>query len=163
MDAVDVDILEALESNPKLGLDELAVQTGVDKAEVQARITSLEKSGVIRKYKTVIDWDKTGVEYVYAVIELKINLERDKGYEGIAKRIAGFEEVRSVRLMSGGYDLSITVRGKSMRDVAFFVAEKISTLEQVVSTATHFVLKTYKEDGVTLYPQEQVKRLAVSP
>jgi len=163
MDAVDVDILEALESNPKLGPDELAVQTGVNKSEVQARIISLEKRGVIRKYKTVIDWDKTGVEYVHAAIELKINLERDKGYDVIAKRISGFDEVRSVRLMSGGYDLSIIVRGKSMREVAFFVAEKISTLDQVVSTATHFVLKTYKEDGVNLYPQEQVKRLAFSP
>jgi len=163
MDAVDVDILEALESNPKLGLDELAVQTGAGKIEVQARITSLEKCGIIRKYKTVIDWDKAGVEYVHAVIELKINLERDKGYDVIAKRLSGFEEVRSVRLMSGGYDLSITVRGKSMREVAFFVAEKISTLEQVVSTATHFVLKAYKEDGILLYPQDQIKRLSVSP
>lgn len=162
MDSVDVDILEALENNPKLGFDELAVQTGVDKAEVQARITSLEKRGVIRKYKTIINWDTTGVEYVYAVIELKVNLERDRGYDEIAKRIAGFEEVRSIRLMSGGYDLSITVRGKSMHDVAYFVADKISTLEAVVSTATHFVLKTYKEDGVVLHPQEPAKRLPVS-
>ncbi len=162
MDSVDVDILEALENNPKLGLDDLAVQTGVDKAEVQTRIASLEKRGVIRKYKTIINWDTTGVEYVYAVIELKVNLERDRGYDEIAKRIAGFEEVRSIRLMSGGYDLSITVRGKSMHDVAYFVADKISTLEAVVSTATHFVLKTYKEDGVVLHPQEPAKRLPVS-
>jgi DNA-binding Lrp family transcriptional regulator len=96
------------------------------------------------------------------VIELKVTLERSQGYQAIAERIYKFPEVRSVRLLSGDYDISLTVRGKSMKDVAFFVAEKIATLDQVKSTSTHFVLKTYKENGVILYEPETIKRLPVS-
>lgn len=157
------EILEILESNPKITPEEIAAMTGTTKAEVASRIKEMEKKGIIRKYKTVIDWEKAGEEYVYAIIELKVALRSRTGYDAIAERIARFPEVRSVRLISGDHDLSLTVRGKSMKDVAFFVAEKIATLEQVQGTVTHFVLRAYKEDGDVLFEKERSERLAVSP
>ncbi len=157
------EILEIIEQDPKIDPAEIARLIGQSETEVRSRIKELEDSGIIRKYKAVIDWDKVGEEYLYAIIELKITLGDRSGYDEIARRIANFNEVRSVRLISGDHDLSLTVRGHSMKDVAFFVAEKISTLDQVQSTVTHFVLKTYKEDGVTLFEKEKSKRLAITP
>ena len=157
------EILEILESNPKIEPGEIATMIGITEAQVASRIKQLEKKGIIRKYKTVIDWEKAGEEYVYAIIEIKVTLRSRTGYDAIAERIAKFPEVRSVRLISGGHDLSLTVRGRSMKDVAFFVAEKIATLEQVQGTVTHFVLRTYKEDGDVLFEKERSERLAVSP
>ncbi|NIA03302.1 MAG: winged helix-turn-helix transcriptional regulator [Nitrospirae bacterium] len=156
------EILEIIEQDPKKDPAEIALLTGYSEDEVRSRIKELEDNGIIRKYKAVIDWDKVGEEYIYAVIELKINLGDRTGYDTIAQRIASFNEVRSIRLISGDHDLSLTVRGHSMKDVAFFVAEKISTLDQVQNTVTHFVLKTYKEDGVTLFEKDKSKRLAIS-
>jgi DNA-binding Lrp family transcriptional regulator len=157
------EILEILESNPKIGPKEIATMVGITEKEAASKIKEMEKKGIIRKYKTVIDWEKAGEEYVYAIIELKVALRERTGYDSIAERIAKFPEVRSVRLISGDHDLSLTVRGKSMKDVAFFVAEKISTLEQVQGTVTHFVLRTYKEDGDVLFEKERSERLAISP
>lgn len=157
------EILEILESDPRIGPKEIATMVGITEAQAASKIKELEKKGIIRKYKTVIDWEKAGEEYVYAIIELKVALRERTGYDSIAERIAKFPEVRSVRLISGDHDLSLTVRGKSMKDVAFFVAEKIATLEQVQGTVTHFVLRTYKEDGDVLFEKERSERLAVSP
>lgn len=157
------EILEILESNPRIGPKEIATMVGITEKEAASKIKEMEKNGIIRKYKTVIDWEKAGEEYVYAIIELKVALRERTGYDAIAERIAKFPEVRSVRLISGDHDLSLTVRGKSMKDVAFFVAEKIATLEQVQGTVTHFVLRTYKEDGDVLFEKERSERLAVSP
>ena len=157
------EILEIIEQDPKIDPAEIARLIGQSETEVRSRIKELEDSGIIRKYKAVIDWDKVGEEYLYAIIELKITLDDRSGYDEIARRIANFNEVRSVRLISGDHDFSLTVRGHSMKEVAFFVAEKISTLDQVQSTVTHFVLKTYKEDGVTLFEKEKSKRLAITP
>jgi DNA-binding Lrp family transcriptional regulator len=157
------EILEILESNPKITPGEIAALTGMKEAEIASTIKEMEKKGIIRKYKTVIDWEKVGEEYVYAIIELKVALRSRTGYDATAERIAKFPEVRSVRLISGDHDLSLTVRGKSMKDVAFFVAEKIATLEQVQVTVTHFVLRAYKEDGDVLFEKERSERLAVSP
>jgi len=157
------EILEILESNPRIEPGEIATMIGITEAQVASKIKQLEKKGIIRKYKTVIDWEKAGEEYVYAMIEIKVALRSRTGYDAIAERIAKFPEVRSVRLISGGHDLSLTVRGRSMKDVAFFVAEKIATLEQVQGTVTHFVLRTYKEDGDVLFEKERSERLAVSP
>ena len=157
------EILEILENNPRIGTREIVTMIGITEAQVASKIKQLEKKGIIRKYKTVIDWEKAGEEYVYAMIEIKVALRSRTGYDAIAERIAKFPEVRSVRLISGGYDLSLTVRGRSMKDVAFFVAEKIATLEQVQGTVTHFVLRTYKEDGDVLFEKERSERLAVSP
>ncbi len=157
------EILEILESNPRIGPKEIATMVGITEAQAASKIKELEKKGIIRKYKTVIDWEKAGEEYVYAIIELKVALRERTGYDAIAERIAKFPEVRSVRLISGDHDLSLTVRGKSMKDVAFFVAEKIATLQQVQGTVTHFVLRTYKEDGDVLFEKERSERLAISP
>jgi DNA-binding Lrp family transcriptional regulator len=157
------EILEILESNPRIEPGEIATMIGITEAQVASKIKQLEKKGVIRKYKTVIDWEKAGEEYVYAIIELKVALRSRTGYDAIAERIAKFPEVRSVRLISGDHDLSLTVRGRSMKEVAFFVAEKIATLEQVQGTVTHFVLRTYKEDGDVLFEKERSERLAISP
>ncbi len=157
------EILEILESNPRIGPGEIATMIGITEAQAASKIKEMEKKGIIRKYKTVIDWEKAGEEFVYAIIEIKVALRSRTGYDAIAERIAKFPEVRSVRLISGDHDLSLTVRGKSMKDVAFFVAEKIATLEQVQGTVTHFVLRTYKEDGDVLFEKERSERLAVSP
>ncbi len=157
------EILEILESNPRIEPREIATMIGITETQAASKIKQLEKQGIIRKYKTVIDWEKAGEEYVYAIIELKVALRSRTGYDAIAERIAKFPEVRSVRLISGDHDLSLTVRGRSMKDVAFFVAEKIATLEQVQGTVTHFVLRTYKEDGDVLFEKERSERLAVSP
>ena len=157
------EILEILESNPRIGPEEIATMVGITEAQAASNIKEMEKKSIIRKYKTVIDWEKAGEEYVYAIIELKVALRERTGYDAIAEGIAKFPEVRSVRLISGDHDLSLTVRGKSMKDVAFFVAEKIATLEQVQGTVTHFVLRTYKEDGDVLFEKERSERLAISP
>jgi len=157
------EILEILESNPRIAPREIATMTGITEAQAASKIKELEKKGIIRKYKTVIDWEKAGEEYVYAIIEIKVALRERTGYDAIAERIAKFPEVRSVRLISGDHDLSLTVRGRSMKEVAFFVAERIATLEQVQGTVTHFVLRTYKEDGDVLFEKERSERLAVSP
>jgi len=157
------EILEILENNPKIKPEEISTMTGLTEAAVASKIKEMEKKGIIRKYKTVIDWEKAGEEYVYAIIEVKVALRDRKGYDAIAERVAKFPEVRSVRLISGDHDLSLTVRGKSMKEVAFFVAEKIAPLDQVQGTVTHFVLRTYKEDGEILFEKERSERLAVSP
>ena len=157
------EILEILENNPRIAPGEIATMTGITEAQAASKIKEMEKKGIIRKYKTVIDWEKAGEEYVYAIIEIKVALRSRTGYDAIAERIAKFPEVRSVTLISGDHDLSLTVRGRSMKDVAFFVAEKIATLEQVQGTVTHFVLRTYKEDGDVLFEKERSERLAVSP
>ena len=157
------EILEILENNPRIAPREIATMTGITEAQVASKIKEMEKKGIIRKYKTVIDWEKAGEEYVYAIIEIRVALRSRTGYDAIAERIAKFPEVRSVTLISGDHDLSLTVRGRSMKDVAFFVAEKIATLEQVQGTVTHFVLRTYKEDGDVLFEKERSERLAVSP
>jgi len=156
------EILEVLEENARVAPEEIAILLGRSEEEVAAEIKSLEDSGIIRKYMTMINWEKVDDGYVYAIVELKVSLSRDKGYDAIAERIARFSEVQSVRLISGDHDISFTVRGRSMKDVAFFVTEKIATLDGVESTCTHFVLKSYKEHGVILYDRAQPKRLVVT-
>lgn len=156
------EILEVLEENARATPEDIAILLGRPEDEVAAEIKSLEDSGIIRKYMTMINWEKVDDGYVYAIVELKVSLSRDKGYDAIAERIARFSEVQSVRLISGDHDISFTVRGRSMKDVAFFVTEKIATLEGVESTCTHFVLKSYKEHGIILYDRAQPKRLVVT-
>ncbi len=163
MDADTRHILECLEDDARLTPEQIAGLTGLSVEEVSDRIKELEECGIIRKYKAVIDWDLAGDENVYAIIELEVNLERRLGYQALVERLYKFPEVRSVRLLSGQYDLSLTICGRSMKEVAFFVAEKISTLDQVQHTTTHFVLKTYKEDGVILFEEDRVARLPVTP
>jgi len=156
------EILRILEENARLSDAEIARLVGLEEAGVKATISELEGKGIIRRYKAVINYEKAGIETVHALIDVKVSPERDTGYDAVAERISRFPEVQSVRLVSGEYDLSVLVSGKTMQEVAYFVAGKIAPLEQVRNTLTHFLLKTYKEYGELYLEEEQGKRLAVT-
>jgi DNA-binding Lrp family transcriptional regulator len=157
------EILEILEKDARTDAKKIAEMTGMSESEVKKRIKQLEKKGVIKKYKTVVDWEKAGEEQVYALIDVKVTPVRDKGYDSVAERIMRFPEVKSLYLVSGQYDLSVLVRGQSMKDVAAFVSEKLAPLDRVQGTATHFILKRYKEDGDVLFEKKgKNKRQVVS-
>lgn len=157
------EILKILSEDAKATPAQIATLLGRSEEDVAREIKDLEDTGVIKKYITLVNWEKLEGSYVFAVIELKVALQRKTGYDSVAERISRFSEVESLRLISGDYDLQVTVKGKSMRDVAFFVAEKIATLEGVQSTCTHFILKSYKEHGVILTDKPKPKRLVVTP
>jgi DNA-binding Lrp family transcriptional regulator len=157
------EILEILSENAKATTSEIAALLGRPEADIASEIRELENAGVIRKYITLINWEKLDQSFVFAVLELKVALQRKTGYDAVAERIANFSEVDSVRLISGDHDLSVVVRGKTMKDIAYFVAEKIAPLEGVQSTCTHFILKSYKEHGVILTEKQKPKRLVITP
>ena len=144
-------ILSLIEKNPRLTNAELAVMLGESEDYVKNQIKALEESGIIKGYRAIIDKDKAAMQNVTALIEIKVHPKSDRGFEEIAERISRFEEVESVYLMSGGYDLCALVNNKSFQEVAMFVARRLSTLEDVLSTATHFILKRYKEQDVILF------------
>jgi DNA-binding Lrp family transcriptional regulator len=156
------EILEILLEDSRTTPAQMAVMLEVSEKEIESAIRELEEDRVIVKYNTMIDRDKTDESLVEALIEVRVTPQRDRGFDEIARRIYRFPEVRSVYLMSGGYDLMVLAEGKTLKQVAFFVAEKLSTIEGVISTATHFVLKKYKEDGV-VFDEESDSRLAVTP
>ena len=141
-------ILKLLEENGQLTAEQIAVMLGKTEEEVKAAIKQYEDTGVIIGYTTLIDWDKTDREYVSAIIELKVTPQRDKGFDRIAEKIYNYPEVTSVSLVSGGFDLLVTIEGKTLKDVAYFVANKLAPMEDVISTATPFVLKKYKDKGI---------------
>ena len=151
-------LLKLLDSNARLTDEQLATMLNISEAEVRAQIAKLEKDGAIRAYKAVVDWDKTERSCVTAIIELKVTPRRDVGFEGIAEQIMAFEEVESVYLMSGGYDLSVRVTGRSFQEIAAFVAKRLAPLDSVISTATHFVLRRYKESNVMFLGENQDER-----
>ncbi len=157
------EILHLLNDDARLTPAQIAERTGRPEAEVKQAIAKLESEGVIRRYKTVVDWDKAGIEHVYGFIEVRVSPQREHGFDAVAERIMEFPEVHSLYLMSGTYDLLVVVQGKTMRDVAFFVAEKLAPLEHVLSTATHFVLRRYKVDGDVLMERAQPRRLPITP
>lgn len=159
----DKAILEILEADDRISPEEMALRLNLDAAEVLETIARLEREKVILKYGAVINWEKAGSDAVLAMIEVKVLPQREVGFDTVAERIYRYPEVKSVYLMSGGYDLAVTVEGRSMKEIAFFVAQKLAALEHVQSTATHFVLKKYKQDGVVFEEQEVVDRLVVSP
>lgn len=154
-------LLNLLDRNARMSNAQLATMLGRTEREVEEQIAALEKSGVIHAYKAVIDWDKTDREYVTAIIELHVTPKKDRGFEGIAEEIMRFREVESISLMSGGYDFSIVVNARTFRDVATFVAKRLSPLDSVVSTATHFVLRRYKENNVIFLEDEHDERGAL--
>lgn len=154
-------LLKLLDTNARLTDAQLAVMLDRTEDEVGAQIAALERDGVIRAYKALIDWDRTGREYVTAIIELRVTPKRDLGFEAIAETIMRFDEVESVYLMSGGYDLSVVVSGRTFKEVAMFVAKRLSTLDSVISTATHFVLRRYKDKGVMFLSEEKDERGAL--
>ena len=148
-------LLELLENDSTLTAEQLAVMIGGDVEEIKALIRNYEKDGTIVGYKTLIDWDKTDREMVSALIELKVEPQLDRGFDEIAERICNYPEVESVYLMSGGFDIAVMIEGKTLREVAFFVAEKLSTIKAVTATATHFVLRKYKDKN-TIYRRKEV-------
>lgn len=159
---MDEKILKVLENDSRLSCEKIATMLGLSSSEVAERIKRLEDDGAIIKYKTIIDWEKTKEEKVYAFIDVKVTPERDKGFDAIAKRICQYPEVHSLYLMSGAYDFSVVVEGKSMKEIAYFVAEKLAIIENVQSTTTHFLLKKYKVDGIML-EKEGDKRIQIMP
>jgi DNA-binding Lrp family transcriptional regulator len=156
-------LLQLLKEKGRATAAELARFTGRTEKEIESALKKYEADRVILGYRAILDPDKMGNGGVRAVIEVRITPERDGGFDRIAARVARYPEVVSCQLMSGGYDLLITVEGPDLKQVATFVAEKLSTLQGVVSTATHFQLKTYKEAGVLFLEDERAERLAVSP
>jgi DNA-binding Lrp family transcriptional regulator len=156
-------ILRILAEEGRLTTAQIAERVGKTEDEVKALIVQAQKDGLIVKYKAVVNWEKAGVDEVFAFIEVKVSPQRGVGFDAIAERIMGFPEVHSLYLMSGAYDLHVVVKGKTMRDIAFFVAEKLAPLEGVHSTSSHFVLKRYKMDGDIMEPPAQPERLAVTP
>lgn len=157
-------ILEILEKDARLSPEEIAKMTKKSVSEVKKLIQKYEKEGAILRYKTVLNKELLrNSSEVRALIEVKVTPQRNVGFDAIAQRIFNFEEVKSCYLMSGGYDLLVTVEGKDLQSVASFVSEKLSTLENVRGTVTHFMLKKYKEDGDILLKTESDKRMAISP
>lgn len=151
-------LVQILAGNARLTNQQLAAMTGDTPEGVEAKLAALQADGVIRGYKAVVDWDKTDRDFCTARIELKVTPKSGMGFDEIAGTIAQFDEVESVELMSGGYDLGLTVTGKSFKDVAMFVAQRLAPLDSVVSTATHFVLRTYKQGGIMTCGQEKDER-----
>ena len=160
---LELSILEILFNDSRTTPAQIAVMIGHSEEEVAAVIRSLEAQKIILKYTTMINWDRVEADQVEAVIEVRVTPQRDEGFDAIAEQIYRFEEVSSVYLMSGAYDLMVTVKAGSMKRLALFVAEKLSTLEHVLSTATHFVLKKYKLEGVIFEERKQDERLVVTP
>ena len=144
------EILSILESDPRITSAEMAVMLASDEAAIKAEINSMTAEHIICGYTALINWDKTERECVSALIEVKVTLQRGQGFDKIAERIYSFDEVRAVYLMSGGFDLTVMVESKTMRDVAYFVSDKLAPLDSVLATATHFVLKKYKDHGVII-------------
>ena len=151
-------LLTMLEQDARLTPAQLANMAQIDLAEVQEILRECEKNNTILGYKTVIDWDKTDREQVTALIEVKITPQRGMGFDQIARQIYSHHQVESVYLMSGGFDLTVIISGRTMRDVARFVSEQLAPMENVLSTGTHFILKKYKEQGVTFNPDDTDER-----
>ena len=156
-------ILAIIEKNSRIDLKELAVILGVEEIDVVNELSALEKEGVICGYHTMIDWEKTSIEKVTALIEVRITPQRGQGFDNIAERIYKYPEVHAVYLISGGYDLLVSLEGKTLREVSAFVSDKLSTLETVISTATHFILKKYKDHGTILEKKYEDTREKVTP
>ena len=156
-------LLKLLRENAALKPAQLAAMLNLPESEVFAKIKAYEAEQVILAYRTIVNEEKLGLDTVRAVIEVKITPERGGGFDRLAERIAKYSEVNSCYLMSGGYDLLVVVEGNSLREVATFVSEKLATVQGVVSTATHFMLKPYKEQGVLMAHERNEERLAVTP
>jgi len=156
-------LLKLLQAYGPLSPARLAAMLNLGEAEVAARIQAFEAEQVILGYRAVLNEEKLGLDTVRAVIEVRITPEREGGFDRIAERIARYDEVRSCHLMSGAYDLLVEVEGTDLRQVAMFVSQKLATIQGVLSTATHFILKPYKEHGILMKPERHEERLAVTP
>lgn len=162
MDDKDLDLLRIVEENGRLSAEELAVMTTLSARDVEARLHALEEARVIRKYTAIVNWEKAGNGEVSAIIELKVNPERDFGYDRIAERLSRFSQVRTVRLITGTYDLQLLVTGRTMQEVSRFVSEHVAPMDRIRETATHIIMKPYKENGNILFEQPEAERLPFS-
>ena len=157
------ELLSILEKNSRIDFKELAVLLGGTEEQVLQEITKLEKENIIAAYHTLINWEKTDIEKVSALIEVKVTPQRGQGFDHIAERIYNYPEVKSVYLISGGYDLLVSLEEKSLKEIAAFVSDKLSTLDSVLSTATHFILKKYKDHGTIINKTTKDEREMFTP
>lgn len=157
------ELLRIIEKNSRMDLKELAVILGVEEVDVVNELAALEAEGIICGYHTMINWENTDIEKVNALIEVRITPQRGQGFDSLAERIYKYAEVNSVYLISGGYDLLVSLEGKSLREVSNFVSDKLATLDGVLSTATHFVLKKYKDHGTILTSKYEDERELITP
>ena len=154
-----IEILKYIEKNSRVNLGELAVMLGVEETDVANEMAEMEKDKIICGYHTLIDWDRAGMEKVTALIEVRVTPQRDRGFD----RIANYPEVYAVYLISGSYDLLVTLEGRTLKEVSRFVSEKLSPIDEVLSTATHFILKKYKDHGTIMVPRKESERMLVTP
>jgi DNA-binding Lrp family transcriptional regulator len=157
------ELLSVIEKNSRIDIKELAVILGVEEIDVINELQKCEEEGIICGYHTLINWDKIDVEKVTALIEVRVTPQRGEGFDKIAERIYKYPEVHAVYLISGGYDLLVSIEGKTLREVSFFVSDKLSTLDTVISTSTHFILKKYKDHGTVLAKKYEDTREKVTP
>ena len=156
-------ILTFIEKNSQIDTKELAIILGVDEVTVINELAAMEKENIICGYHTLIDWDKTSIEKVTALIEVRVTPQRGQGFDAIAERIYNYSEVTSVYLISGSYDLMVILEGKTLKECSQFVTDKLSTLESVLSTATYFILKKYKDHGTVMVKRSKDERMKVTP
>lgn len=156
-------LLRLIEKNSRISVKEMAVLLGYEEIEVANELKALEEEGIICGYHTMIDWEKTDIEMVSALIEVKVTPQRGQGFDHMAERIIQYPEVNAVYLISGGYDLLVILEGKSLKQVSSFVSDKLSTLDNVLSTATHFILKKYKDHGTILESKHKDEREMIMP
>ncbi len=156
-------ILSIVEKNSRIEIKELAVILGMEEIDVANELKAMEEEGVICGYHTLIDWEKTSIEKVSALIEVRVTPQRGQGFDNVAERIYKYPEVNSVYLISGGFDLLVTLEGKSLKEISQFVSQKLSTLDAVLSTATHFILKKYKDHGTILSKKYEDERELITP
>lgn len=152
-------LLTMLENDARLTPAEISVMTKRDEGDIKKAIEEYEKNGVILGYKALVDWDKTDREYISAIIELKVTPQKDRGYDRIAEKIYNYPEVKSLYLMSGAYDFQVVLEGKTLKEVAQFVTSKLAPIDSVNSTATHFVLRKYKDNGTVFEIPEKDERV----
>lgn len=156
-------ILNFIEKNSRVDLKELAVLLGMDEADVLNELEAMEAEGIICGYHTIIDWDKVTEERVNALIEVRVTPQRGKGFDEIAERIYKYPEVTACYLMSGGFDLMVFIEGKSLKEISMFVSQKLSTLDSILSTTTHFILKKYKDHGTIMHQKYEDERMIMTP
>ena len=157
------ELLSIIEKNSRIDLKELAIRLGREEIEIVNELQKLEDERIICGYHTLINWEKTDIEKVTALIEVKVTPQRGQGFDRIASRIYNYPEVRDVYLISGGFDLLVTLEEKSLKDIARFVSEKLSTLDSIISTATHFILKKYKDHGTVIEEHIKDEREVITP
>ena len=163
MEKTEMSILNILTEDARTPISQIAVMLGESEATIADTIARLERQRIILKYPALVNWERVDVDQVEAMIEVRVTPQRDMGFDAVAKRIYRFEEVKSVYLMSGSYDLLVLVEARTLKELALFVSEKLSPLEMVTGTATSFVLKRYKEEGVIFEGEKSDNRLVITP